>query len=80
MSANLIKRAKEQMDITLVITPSVKKFIVEKGSDNKFGARPLRRAIQNMIEDGLAEEVLKGNAKQGATVTVSLQHGEIHFR
>lgn len=80
MSANLIKRAKEQMDINLVITPSVKKHIVEKGSDNKFGARPLRRAIQSMIEDGLAEEVLKGNAKQGDTITVSLQKGEIVFK
>ncbi|MDD3412796.1 MAG: ATP-dependent Clp protease ATP-binding subunit [Lachnospiraceae bacterium] len=80
LSANLIKRAKNQMDIHLVINPSVKKHIVEKGSDIKFGARPLRRKMQSMIEDGLAEEILKGNAKQGDTVTVSIKNGEIKFK
>ena len=47
----LEKRCQEQMDIQLTVTNAVKDFIAEKGSDNKYGARPLRRAIQSRIED-----------------------------
>lgn len=80
LSANLIKRAKEQIGITLTISPKVKEYIIEKGSDKKFGARPLKRAIQNMIEDPLAEEVLEGNARQGDCVRVKLEKGKIVFK
>lgn len=76
---NLIKRCQVQMDITLEIRDSVKKHIVEKGSDNKYGARPLRRAIQNMIEDKLAEEVLSKNVKRQDKVTVGISNKEIKF-
>lgn len=80
LSKNLIKRSKEQMDITLSITPAVKKHIVEKGIDKKFGARPLRRAIQSMIEDALAEEILTGTIQRGDKVTAALEKGAIVFR
>ena len=80
LSSNLVKRAKEQIGVTLVISPKVKEFIIKNGSDKKFGARPLKRAIQNMIEDPLAEEVLKGNASQGSTVHVNLVKGKIVFK
>ena len=77
LTQNLIKRAKEELDITLKISPKAKEFIVEKGSDKKYGARPLRRMIQNMIEDPLAEEVLKGNAKAGSVVTITCKNDKL---
>jgi ATP-dependent Clp protease ATP-binding subunit ClpC len=52
----------------LVLDESAKEFLVEKGFDEKFGARPLRRAIQKYIEDPLAEEILRGSFKEGTTI------------
>lgn len=69
---DLAARAKEQMNITLTVRDTVKKYIVEKGADKKYGARPLRRAIQTMLEDQLAEEILEGRVKEGQEVIVSL--------
>ncbi|MCR5785936.1 MAG: ATP-dependent Clp protease ATP-binding subunit [Eubacterium sp.] len=75
----LIKRAKEQMDITIKVSPSVKKFIVDEAYDPKYGARPLRRMIQSKIEDSLADELLKGNAKAGDEISVKLKKKEVVF-
>ncbi|MBO4901970.1 MAG: ATP-dependent Clp protease ATP-binding subunit [Lachnospiraceae bacterium] len=69
---DLAKRAKEELDIRLSVTDSVKKYIVEKGSDKKFGARPIRRAIQTYLEDLLAEHVLAGDVKAGDSVEAKL--------
>ena len=71
------KRCKEQMDITLKMQSTSKNLIEEAGYDPKYGARPLKRAIQNKIEDALAEEILNGNIKRqflfppNSTITVS---------
>ncbi|WP_394917748.1 ATP-dependent Clp protease ATP-binding subunit [uncultured Robinsoniella sp.] len=73
------KRCKEQMNITLNVRDSVKSFISEEGFDDKYGARPLKRAIQNKIEDVLAEEILEGKVKSGDTVSVGLSNKEIKF-
>ena len=75
----LEKRCAEQMDIHLSVTGAVKEFIAEKGSDNKYGARPLRRAIQSRIEDTLANEILEGKIKRGDKVQVKLHKDEIAF-
>ena len=80
LSKDLIHRAKEQMGITLSISAGVKDEIIGKGSDKKYGARPLRRAIQNMIEDPLAEELLSGRVHSGDTVHVNLVKGKIVFK
>ncbi len=79
LSSNLAKRCKTQMDINLTISPAVKKYLVTKHSDAKMGARPLKRAIQQTIEDAMAEELLKGNIKAGMDVTVSLKDDKIVF-
>jgi len=79
LSKDLIERAKNNMDIDLKITSKVKEYVIEKGSDKKFGARPLKRAIQNMIEDPLAEELLSGRCSAGDTVTAEIKKGEIVF-
>lgn len=79
LSNDLVKRLKEQMDITLKITDSVKKYIVQKGSNKKFGARPLKRAIQTNLEDLLSEEILKGEIKNGDTITAKIVKEKVQF-
>jgi len=69
LAANLTKRAAEQMDIKLTFSNALKEHLVEQYSDMKMGARPLRRAIQSVVEDALAEEVLRGAVKPGDTVS-----------
>ena len=79
MTKSLVRRCSEQMNITLNIRDSVKKYIVEKAYDPKYGARPLRRMIQSKIEDALAEEILSGNVKNGDTVDAGMRKDEVHF-
>ncbi len=76
---DLQKRAKEQMDITIRVRPEVRDEIAKAGFDQKYGARPLRREIQNRVEDALAEEILSGKVKAGDTVTIALKDGAITF-
>ena len=80
LCSELALRASEQLEINLKITRKAKDFVIKKGVDKKFGARPLRRAIQNMIENPLAEEILSGNCKAGDTVTVSVAEDKISFK
>ncbi len=80
LSANLRNRCKAQMDINLTIAPALKEYIVEKHSDYKMGARPLKRAIQTVIEDRLAEEILAGRIKSGDNVTAGVKDGKASFR
>lgn len=74
--AMIVKRCKEQLNIKLNLQESITEFIVEKGFDDKYGARPIRRAVQTHVEDMLAEEVIKGTIKQGDTVTLSMKDGK----
>ncbi len=77
---NFAKRVKKQMNIDLRYGEAVKNYIFEKGYDKKYGARPLRRAIQNEIEDKMAEELLAGNIKAGQTVRVSVLKSGVKFK
>ena len=76
---SLEKRCEEQMDIHLNVTNSAVDYIVEAGFDAKYGARPLRRAIQSKIEDRLANELLEGKIKRGDIVQVQYRNKEIRF-
>ncbi len=80
LSSNLAKRCKEQMEITLNLTPAVKQYIVDTYADTKMGARPLKRGILTAIEDPLAEEILKGNVKRHDTVTVGYKEKKVQFK
>ena len=71
MLKGICRRTLAQMNLKLTVDDSAKAFLVEKGYDEKYGARPLRRAIQNLLEDGLAEAVLDGKVKAGDEVTVT---------
>ena len=79
MCKEVSKRAEEQLDIKLTIRDSVKKHIVETGTDQKYGARPLRRAVQNQLEDKLAEAILDGEITRGSEVIASISKKEIKF-
>lgn len=76
---SLEKRCQEQMNIQLNVTNSAIDYIAEAGFDAKYGARPLRRAIQSKIEDRLANELLEGKIKRGDTVQVQYRNKEIRF-
>ena len=76
---NLRKRCEEQMDIHLSVTPALKEHLVEKYSDSKMGARPLKRAIQSVIEDNLAEEILQKKVQSGNHVSAGFKNGKVTF-
>ena len=76
---SLEKRCEEQMDIHLNVTNSAVDYIAEAGFGAKYGARPLRRAIQSKIEDRLANELLEGKIKRGDIVQVQYRNKEIRF-
>ena len=76
---NLENRCLTQMGIELKVTGAVKEHLAEEGFDSKYGARPLRRAIQTKIEDAMANEILQGNIKRGDIVKVQICKKNICF-
>ena len=73
------KRLADQLDIHLTLRESAKNLIVEKGTDAKYGARPLRRALQTELEDKLADAILNGEVKTGDHVEAGVSKKEIRF-
>lgn len=74
-----IKRCKNQLNIDVKIRDNVKELIGKEGFDPKYGARPLKRAIQSKIEDAMAEEILEGRIKAGDSVTIGLSKEKVNF-
>ena len=74
-----VRGALTEQQISLEVTDAAKDHLVEKGFDPKFGARPLRRTIQNMVEDRLAEGLLNGEFQRGTTVMVDSRDGELVY-
>ncbi len=72
------KRVSEQ-ELTLDFSQKAKDFLIEKGFDQVFGARPLKRTIQRYVEDPLSEEILKGNLKPGKPIKVGVKKNELTF-
>ncbi|MBX6753281.1 ATP-dependent Clp protease ATP-binding subunit [Thermorudis peleae] len=73
-----LKRVRKQLaeqDITLEVTTAAKDLLAERGYDRQYGARPLRRIIQNLIEDPLAEALLQGRFKPGSTIVIDVRDG-----
>ncbi len=71
MLGDVAKRMKEQMDITAEVSEDAKQLLIERGYNEKYGARPLKREIQTLVEDKVAEEVLDGNIRSGDTVLIA---------
>ncbi len=79
LASSLYKRCEAQMDIKLSLSGALKSHLVEKYADNKMGARPLKRAIQSVVEDALAEEILQKKVQPGDTVTAGFKNEKVCF-
>ena len=79
LASNLYKRCEAQMDIRLSMSAAMKEHLVEKYSDARMGARPLKRAIQSVVEDALAEEILLKKVQPGDSVSVGYKNGKVCF-
>ena len=73
-------KALQDKDITLEVSSKAKNYLLEKGTDIKFGARPLRRAIQRYIEDELSEMILRGQLIDGQKVVVDFEKDKLKFK
>ena len=73
------KKALQDKNINLQLSKNAKEFILAKGTDLKYGARPLRRAIQKFVEDEIAEKILKGEIINGQTINISLKDNSLKF-
>ncbi|MGH8100075.1 MAG: AAA family ATPase, partial [Chthoniobacterales bacterium] len=67
-------------EVHIELKESAKEFLIEKGYDPQYGARPMRRAVERYLEDPLAEELLRGNVKAGDTVEVIAENGKLIFK
>ncbi|MDD5423362.1 MAG: hypothetical protein PHT32_08125, partial [Candidatus Omnitrophica bacterium] len=72
-------RLKEQ-DIKIDLNDEAKNFLIDKGFDKAFGARPLKRTIQRFLEDPLAEEIIRGSFKKGGRVLVTAKVDHLEFK
>ena len=79
LSKNLCDRCKSQMDIDLTFTSALKEYLVKKHSDLKMGARPLKRAIQNVVENELATAILEGKINRGDKVQAGVKNDKVSF-
>lgn len=79
MLRGIEKRSKEQLGITLTVNEAAKDLLIDKSYDDKYGARPLRRTIQSLLEDKMAEEILDGKLKKGVNVEVDCEEGKLTF-
>lgn len=79
LASNLYKRCEDQLGIHLTITAGLKEHLVKKYADNKMGARPLKRAIQSVVEDALAEEILLKKVVPGDKVSAGFKNGKVVF-
>ena len=73
MELNKVRERLEERGLKLVLEPEAKTFLIKKGSNLDFGARPLRRAIENFVEDPLSEELLKGEFQGMDTITIEVK-------
>ncbi len=75
-----VKGRLTERDIELEVSPQAKEFLLEKGYDPTYGARPLKRAIQRYVENPLAEEMLKGKFKKASKIKIGVEKGSLQFR
>ncbi len=79
LELNKVAKRLQAHDIEFTVTDEAKSFIIEKGYDDKYGARPLRRAVENYLEDSLAEAILRGTVKKGIPIKVIVREDSLQF-
>src|SRR6267142_4233582 len=79
LEANKVLARIKAKDVHIELQQSAKEFLIEKGYDPQYGARPMRRAVERFLEDPLAEELLRGNVKGGDVVHVGVNNGKLVF-
>jgi len=79
LSKNLCERCRTQMNIDLSFTNTLKEYLVKNYSELKMGARPLKRAIQNVVENELATAILEGRVKRGDAVSAGVRGDKVTF-
>ena len=77
---NQLKNRLTEQEIDIEIDESVKQLLIEKGTDTNYGARPLKRTIQNVLEDKIAEAMLDGKIKPGKVANVIAKDGEVQIQ
>ena len=76
----ILEKRLESRDISIELNSSILDFLVDKGFDPSFGARPLKRAVQTFIENPLAKMLLKGEISAGDSIPINAENGEIRFK
>jgi ATP-dependent Clp protease ATP-binding subunit ClpC len=79
LGESFAKRIKKQMNLNLVFTEEAYDLILKKGKDEKFGARPLKRALQSMLEDPLADAILAGELQTDEEITIKVEEEKLIF-
>src|SRR5207237_4788866 len=80
LEVDKVKARLKMKEIEIVLDTPAHEFVIEKGYDPTYGARPMRRAVEKYLEDPLAEELLRGGVKAGDVVEVSVSEGKLVFR
>jgi ATP-dependent Clp protease ATP-binding subunit ClpC len=80
LEVDKVKRRLQAKDIEIQLDQGAHEFVIEKGYDPTYGARPMRRAVERWLEDPLAEELLRGSVKQGDLVNVTVENGKLVFK
>ena len=80
LEVNKVKRRLQLKEIEIALDDAAHEFVIEKGYDPTYGARPMRRAVERYLEDPLAEELLRGSVKAGDLVHVTVENGKLVFK
>ena len=80
LEVNKVKRRLKLKEIEIVLDEPAHEFVINKGYDPTYGARPMRRAVERYLEDPLAEELLRGGVKAGDLVHVTVENGKLVFK
>jgi ATP-dependent Clp protease ATP-binding subunit ClpC len=79
LEVNKVLERLRHKNLKLELDEKAKDFLVEKGYDPQYGARPMRRSVERFLEDPLAEEILKGNLHQGEPIQVTVENDKLVF-